>query len=92
VQVLSTTQTEVTLSSSSFLHGVRLSAKGYLPDDNYFHLPPSRRKTVVFSAIDDQAGPFKASVEALNLADVQFIAPQKQAEGQAAVPNLALVV
>jgi beta-mannosidase len=57
---------KVTLTSDRFLHGVRLSAKGFLPDDNYFHLPPSRPKAVVFSPIAGHRGPLRASVEALN--------------------------
>ena len=40
----------VTLNSDRFLHGVSLTAKGFLPDDNYFHLPPSRQKTIHFFA------------------------------------------
>jgi hypothetical protein len=57
---------KLTLTSDRFLHGVRLAAKGFLPDDNYFHLPPSRPKTVVFAPIAGHRGPLRASVEALN--------------------------
>ena len=58
----------VTLRSERFLHGVRLSAKGYLPDDNYFFLPPHRMKTVVFKPSASGQGRFSACAEALNAA------------------------
>ncbi len=57
----------VTLHSTNFLHTVRLHADGFLPDDNYFHLPPGRIKRVVFRAIGPQAPALRATVEALNL-------------------------
>ena len=57
----------ITLESDRFLHAVRLSAKGYLPDDNYFHLPPMRLKTVRFSPVGSSSGKFRAYTEALNL-------------------------
>ena len=56
----------VSLRSDAFLHHVRCSAKGFLPDDNYFHLVPSRTKTVIFSPIGGHSGPLRASIEALN--------------------------
>ena len=43
-RVINNNQVEVTLTSDCFLHDVRLFAKGYLPDDNYFHLPPRARR------------------------------------------------
>lgn len=57
----------VTLRSNAFLHGVRLAARGFLPSDNYFHLPPERSKTVTFTSDGIAAQPFKVDVEALNL-------------------------
>ncbi len=58
----------VTLQSDRFLHGVRLSAPGFLPDDNYFHLPPARSKTVTFAPLSNAGRrTLKASIEALNL-------------------------
>jgi beta-mannosidase len=63
------TEYHVTLQTDSFLHGVTLNAKGFLPSDNYFHLPPGRTKTVVFQARGTATPPtFKVDVEALNLA------------------------
>lgn len=56
----------VSLRSDTFLHHVRCAAKGFLPDDNYFHLVPSRTKTITFSAVGDHQGPLRASIEALN--------------------------
>jgi beta-mannosidase len=57
----------LTLKSDRFLHHVRLSAKGFLPDDNYFHLAPDRLKTVLFSPVTGDSGPLRAYVEALNV-------------------------
>ena len=57
----------VTLKSDRFLHSVRLSAKGFLPDDNYFHLAPDRLKAVVFAPCAGKSGVLGAYVEALNV-------------------------
>ena len=57
----------VTLKSERFLHSVRLSAKGYLPADNYFHLIPNRRRAVLFTPRTSGAGTLRAYVEALNM-------------------------
>lgn len=57
---------QVVLQSEAFLHHVRCSAKGFLPDDNYFHLVPARAKTITFAPVKDHTGPFRATVEALN--------------------------
>jgi beta-mannosidase len=64
---ISVDEYRINLQSDTFLHGVHLTAKGYLPDDNYFHLPPQRNKCVVFRARSKPVTPFKVSVEALNL-------------------------
>lgn len=58
---------ELSLESDRFLHHVRLSAKGFLPDDNYFHLTPGRKKVIRFASIVDSPPTFRADVEALNL-------------------------
>ena len=58
---------QVALCCDHFLQSVSLNAKGFLPDDNYFHLVPSRRKLVLFTAIDAPAARFRATLEALNL-------------------------
>jgi beta-mannosidase len=58
---------QITLQSDRLLQGVTVNAKGYLPDDNYFHLPPGRTKTVTFRATSAQAPSFKALVEAINM-------------------------
>ena len=68
---------EVTLNCDRFLHGVRLSAKGFLPDDNYFHLAPQRTKVVTFTATGQPQPEFKADVEALNVDTTQTIALHK---------------
>ncbi len=60
---------QVTLESDRFLQSVSFDVNGYLPDDNYFHLPPLRRKVIRFKACSGVVGKFKAHVEALNLQD-----------------------
>ena len=65
----------MTLATDRLLEGVRLRANGYLPDDNYFHLAPGRRKTITFAATADLAPGFVAEVEALNLAGVVTVRP-----------------
>jgi beta-mannosidase len=57
----------VTLKSERFLHSVRLSAQGFLPDDNYFHLAPGRLKVVSFSPRAGDTESFRAYLEALNV-------------------------
>ena len=57
----------ITLCADRFLQGVQVAAKGFLPDDNYFHLPPNRTKAVMFRARSPQPAAFQASVEALNM-------------------------
>jgi beta-mannosidase len=57
----------VTLRSDRFLHGVSLDAKGFLPEDNYFHLLPLRPRSVRLTALEDPGTRFRAYVEALNL-------------------------
>ena len=69
---------EVTLSCDRFLHGVRLSAKGFLPDDNYFHLAPQRTKIVTFTAVGKSQRKFKADVEALNVESSQIISLREE--------------
>ena len=57
----------ITLQADRLLHAVQLTADGYLPDDNYFHLLPNRPRTVTFRARSEPAPRFKAMIEALNL-------------------------
>jgi beta-mannosidase len=58
---------EITLRSDRFLHGVSFDAKGFLPEDNYFHLPPERPRRLRLTALESSSSRFRASVEALNL-------------------------
>ncbi|MCE9607256.1 MAG: glycoside hydrolase family 2 protein [Planctomycetia bacterium] len=58
---------QVSLSADRYLHTVRLSADGYLPDDNYFYLMPERTKLVTFRAFGTQRAAFRPTLEALNL-------------------------
>lgn len=58
---------QVALHSDHFLQSVSFDAKGFLPDDNFFHLPPSRHKLVRFTPLDGAVAKFRATLEALNL-------------------------
>ncbi len=57
----------VTLTSDRLLHGVQLSAPGFLPDDNYFPLAPARQKSITFAPLGGHGTSFRASIAALNL-------------------------
>lgn len=59
----------LTLSSPEFLYAVRIEAKGYLPQDNYFHLVPGQEHSLLCRKIAPGALTFKGYVEALNLED-----------------------
>jgi len=58
---------QVALRCDHFLQSVSFETRGFLPDDNYFHLAPSRQKLVYFTALDNPDPPFRATLEALNL-------------------------
>jgi beta-mannosidase len=68
---------QVALRCDHFLRGVSFEAKGFLPDDNYFHLPPSRRKVVCFAPLPDPGARFRATLEALNLKDPLPVRPKE---------------
>ena len=67
----------LTIRSNAFLHGVRLSARGFLPSDNYFHLPPDRTKTVTFTSDHVAPQAFKVDIEALNNETPVRVVPAK---------------
>jgi beta-mannosidase len=56
---------EVTLQSDRFLYAAHFDAANFLPEDNYFHLVPSRPKTVALKSLDGSK--LRGFVEALNL-------------------------
>lgn len=58
---------QVALHSDHFLQSVAFEVKGFLPDDNYFHLVPSRRKLVRFRPLHGPDARFRPTLEALNL-------------------------
>lgn len=58
---------EVEVCCDRFLQSVSLDAQGFLPDDNYFHLVPSRPKRVRFAPRNSPDARFQATLEALNL-------------------------
>jgi beta-mannosidase len=58
---------ELTLRSNRFVHSLSLDVAGYLPDDDWFHLPPGREKIVRFTPDRRREAQFAGHVEALNL-------------------------
>ena len=60
----------MTMTTERFLYGAHIDAPGFLPDDDYFHLMPGRRKVVRLQPIEDAPPPFSGPVEALNLDDI----------------------
>jgi beta-mannosidase len=76
--VTSTVQVEpglarVTLSTDAFLQAIEVTAPGYLPSDNYFHLAPGYAKTLVFQALEDR--PFAATLQPLNVRETLRVSP-----------------
>jgi beta-mannosidase len=59
----------VTLQSPVFLQSVSLSAEGYLPTDNHFHLAPGWSRRVRFRSDRERTVPFKVHLSALNLSE-----------------------
>lgn len=57
------------LSTRVFLYAVRIETKGYLPEDNYFHLVPGQTRSVICRRILPEPAAFKGYVEALNMDD-----------------------
>jgi beta-mannosidase len=75
VEMASNGDPRIVLHSDRLLQGVQLAARGYLPDDNYFHLPPNHTRVVTFRSATAQRPPFKASIEALNMDMVTVRSP-----------------
>jgi beta-mannosidase len=67
---------DVTLQTDRFLHAVTFDVKGFLADDNYFHLSPLRPKTVRLTPTNQSQSRFSGYVEALNLSEPVKIAMQ----------------
>jgi len=55
------------LAAAIFLQDVRLSAPGFTPSDNHFHLSPSCPRRIDFFPRGDAPLTFEAAIEALNL-------------------------
>jgi beta-mannosidase len=58
---------QLTLRSDRFLQAASFDVDGYLPDDNYFHLPPGRDKRIRFKPYKNKKPALKGYLEALNL-------------------------
>ena len=66
---LPTGRVSVTLRSDAFLQSLAVHCPGFTPEDNYFHLAPNRDRRIVFAPASAETATFKATFEALNLAD-----------------------
>ncbi|MCF6193192.1 MAG: hypothetical protein L3J46_02530 [Kangiellaceae bacterium] len=58
---------KITIESDVFLHFVRINAKNYFADENYFHLCPGHTKTITLNKLEDHSDRFRGALEALNL-------------------------
>jgi beta-mannosidase len=56
------------VQASVFLQDVRLSARGFTPSDNHFHLSPSCQRRIAFFPTGAAPRNFEAGIDALNLA------------------------
>jgi beta-mannosidase len=56
----------VTIESDRFLYAVHFDADGWIGDDNYFHVPPGRAKTVVLRS-NTVSTQLAGSIKAVNL-------------------------
>jgi beta-mannosidase len=69
---------DLTLTCDQFLDTVRLAARGYLPDDNYFHLLPRRSRLVRFRPLGtERETAFEVACEALNLSGARYFSPDQ---------------
>jgi beta-mannosidase len=71
----------VTLKSDTFLQATHIACEGFTSSDNYFHLSPSRERTISFYPAEGAtATMFRAHIEALNLADTVSVRAQRHSE------------
>ena len=75
---------KLTLSSDVFLQAVEVSAPGYRPSDNYFHVMPGNSKTIVFRREGD--APFEATLQALNVREALSVRASAAANGREPQP------
>ncbi len=59
----------LTLSADRFLQSVNICVRDYLPEDNYFHLPPGQTRIVKLQKISTSSKSFRGYIRALNLRD-----------------------
>ena len=57
---------ELTLRTERFAQSVRIEARGYEADDNYFHLEPGGERTVTLSPVGPSDRPLAGTVSAFN--------------------------
>ncbi len=59
----------LTMESDRFLQTVHLEAKGYNAHEDYFHLAPKQKKTILFSSLLNTTETFRPYLTALNMRD-----------------------
>jgi beta-mannosidase len=65
---------EVAIETGGFAQGVHIEARGYVAEDQYFHLAPRSRRTIKLTpAAAAVSGPFEGTVYALNSAAARRI-------------------
>jgi len=57
----------VTIVSDKFLQFVRITARNYQAEDNYFHLSPNCEKTIKLNKISSEDKKFRGQIEATNI-------------------------
>lgn len=65
----------LTFLSDYFLQYLRISVRGYIADENYFHLSPRQTKKVILKRQAESARKFRGYIEALNLKNPIKIIP-----------------
>lgn len=57
----------LTIVSDQFLQFVRITARDYQAEDNYFHLSPNSEKTIILNKISSDDKKFRGHIEATNI-------------------------
>ena len=67
----------LTLETDTFLQAVHFDIKGYYASDEYFHLVPGKRKTILLRCMAEPLIKFRGYVESISLAEAISIAVNK---------------
>jgi len=68
-QHLDKTTCRVDITSSRFLYAAHLDIRGFLPDDNYFHVLPGQPKSIQCRRLSGDSGGFRGYLEAQNVSE-----------------------